>query len=60
MEIKLYINSRNSILINFTRPGIKFCLSLHYNGSNGFLFVKATKIYLYKAKNSRIKNILRV
>ena len=30
--------------VNFTRPGIKLCLSLHYNGSNAFLFANATKI----------------
>ena len=41
--------------INFTRPGIKFCLSLHYNGSNSFLFVNATKIYQFKAKGSEKK-----
>ena len=41
--------------INFTRPGIKFSLSLHYNGSNSFLFVNATKIYQFKAKDSEIK-----
>ena len=38
--------------INFTGPGIKFCLSMHYNGSNSFLFVYATKIYQCKAKDS--------
>ena len=43
--------------INFTRPSIKFCLSLHYNGSNSFLFLNATKIYQFKAKDSEIKNI---
>ena len=43
--------------INFTRPDIKFCLSLHYNGSNSFLFVNATKTYQFKAKDSEIKNI---
>ena len=32
--------------INFTRPGIKFCLSLHYNDGNSFLFVNATYINL--------------
>ena len=31
-------------LINFTRPGRKFVLSLYYNGSNIFLFVNAVKI----------------
>ena len=41
--------------INFTGPGIKFCLNLHYNGSNSFLFVNATKIYQFKAKNFEIK-----
>ena len=41
--------------VNFTRPGIKFCLSLHYNGSNSFLFVNATRIYQFKANDSEIK-----
>ena len=40
---------------NFTRSQRKFCLSLHYNGSNSFLFVKATKIYQFKTKDSEIK-----
>ena len=44
--------------INFTRPGIKFCLSLHYNDGNSFLFVNATKIYQFKAKYSEKKNPL--
>ena len=43
--------------INFTNPGIKFYLSLHYNGSNNFLFVNATKIYQFQAKDSEIKKI---
>ena len=30
--------------ISFMRPGIKFCLSVHYNGSNSFLFVNARYI----------------
>ena len=41
--------------INFSRWQRKFCLSLHYNGSNSFLFVNATKIYHFKAKDSEIK-----
>ena len=31
--------------IDFSRSNRKFCLCLHYNGSNSFLFVNATKIY---------------
>ena len=41
--------------INFSRSNRKFCLSLHYNESNSFLFVNATKIYQFKAKDSEIK-----
>ena len=42
-------------LFNFPRSNRKFCLSLHYNGSTSFLFVNATKIYQFKAKDSEIK-----
>ena len=38
--------------INFTRLNINCSLSMHYNGSNIFLFVNATKIYQFKAKDS--------
>ena len=41
---------------SFTQPRKRFELSLHYNGSNSFLFVNATKIYQFKAKHSEIKN----
>ena len=41
--------------INFTQSNRKCCLSLHYNESNSFLFVNATKIYQFKAKDSEIE-----
>ena len=41
--------------INFSRSNRKFSLSVHYNGSNSFLFVKATKISQIKAKYSELK-----
>ena len=41
--------------INFTQSNRKFCLSLHYNGSNKFLFVNDTKICQFKEKDSEIK-----
>ena len=40
---------------NFSRSNKKFCLSLHYNRRNSFLFLNATKIYQFKAKDSAIK-----
>ena len=42
--------------INFMQPNKRFVLSLHHNGSNSFLFVNATKIYQFKAKDSEIKD----
>ena len=45
-----------SKFINFTWPNKRFVLSLHYNGSNSFSFVSATKIHQVKAKYSEIKD----
>ena len=42
--------------INFTQSRKKIVLSLHYNGSNSFLFFNATKIYQFRAKDSKIKD----
>ena len=40
--------------ISFTVTKKKFCLSLHYNGANSYLFVNDTEIYKFKAKDSKI------
>ena len=42
--------------INFAQSNKRFVLSLHYNGSNSFLFVNDAKIYQFKVKNSEIKD----
>ena len=39
---------------NFTLTKKKFCLSLHYNGANSYLFVNGIEIYKFKAKDSAI------
>ena len=49
------IISEAKYLINFSRTHEKFCLSHHYNGSNSYLFVNATKMYQFKAKDFEIK-----
>ena len=41
-------------LINFTEQNKKFCLSLHYNEANSYLFVKGKEIHKFKAKDSEI------
>ena len=40
----------NHTLTAETRPVIKLCLGLHYNGNNSFLLVNATKIKQFKTK----------
>ena len=48
------LTAESQYLINFSRSSRKF-LCLHYNGSNSFLFVNATKIYQFKAKDPEIE-----
>ena len=40
--------------INFTEKNKNFCLILHYNVVNSYLFVNEKEIYKFKAKNSKI------
>ena len=40
--------------INFTVTNVQFCLSLHYNGANSYLFANGTEIYKFKAQDSEI------
>ena len=48
------LTAENMYSINSTVTRKKFCLSLHYNGVNSYLFVNATEIYKFKAKDSEI------
>ena len=52
--IRTYFNCRKNIFINFTVTKKKFCISLHHNGANSYLFVNDTEIYQFKAKDSEI------
>ena len=64
MSSSVYVdNKEKDILILGERPTqglddttLAAEASLHYNGSNSFLFVNATKVYQLKAKNSEIKD----
>ena len=40
--------------LNPTNHRVKYCLSLHYNGANSYLFVNGTEIIKFKAKDSNI------
>ena len=39
---------------NFTDPGHKFVLSLHYNGDNSYLFVNGRQELKFKAKTEHL------
>ena len=39
--------------MNFSKQHKKFCLSLHCNGVNIYLFVNGVEIYKFKAKDSK-------
>ena len=41
--------------INFTERNKKFCLNLHYNKENSYLFVNGTKIINFKRKDLGIR-----
>ena len=48
------VTAEKMYYISFTVTKTKFCLSLHYNGANSYLFVNGTEIYKFKAKDSEI------
>ena len=43
--------------INVTETRKKFCLSLHYQGANSYLFVNGAEVYKFKAKDSETNAI---
>ena len=43
--------------INFTEHNKNFCLSLHYNGTNSYIFVNGVEIHKFNAKDSEINAI---
>ena len=40
--------------INFAEHNEKFCFSLHYNGTDSYLFVNGKEIHKFTAKHSEI------
>ena len=53
-EFKHTLTAEKLDNINFTVRGKKFCLSLHYNGANSYLFVNGVEQFKFKAKDSSI------
>ena len=53
-ELQHTLSAEKMYSINFTEYNKKFCLSLHYNGANSYLFVNGKEIHKFKAKDSEI------
>ena len=41
-------------LINFTEKNKYFCLRLHYNGTDSYLFINVTKIIKFQFKSTEL------
>ena len=52
--LEITLTAEKMYSINFAEKNKKFCLCLHYNGVNSYLFVNGTEIHKFKAKNSKI------
>ena len=48
------LTSDKKYSIKFTKSNTKFCLSLHYNGADSYLFINGKEIIKFKAKDSEI------
>ena len=51
-DTKIYVEK--NYYRNFTDPGKKYVLSLHYNGDNSYLFVNGRKELKFKAKTDQL------
>ena len=44
--------------INLSATGRRFCLGLHYNGADSYLFVNGTEMIKFKAKSSELTSTI--
>ena len=53
-ELEHTLTAEKLYSINFNKENTKFCLSLHYNVANSYLFATGTEIMKFKSKDSEI------
>ena len=53
-ELEHTLTAEKMYSVNVTEKNKKFCLSLHYNGTNSYVSVNGTEIYKFTAKDSEI------
>ena len=47
-----FVHQRKSLV--FTKARKNFCLSLHFNGDNSYLFVNGKEIFKFKSNNGNV------
>ena len=52
--MKALDHQKKKFSINFTKSNTKFCLSLHYNADNSYLFVNGKEIFKSRADNKNL------
>ena len=48
------VHQKKKVSINFSKANTKFCLNLHYNVDNSYLFVNGKEIFKFKANNKNV------
>ena len=49
-----FSSAEKKFSINFSKATTKFCLSLHYNDDNSYLFVNGKEIFKFKGDNKNV------
>ena len=47
-------HQKKCLVLIFTKANTKFCLSLHYNADNSYLFVNGREMFKFKADNKNV------
>ena len=53
-----FASPEETFSINFTKPKTNFCLSLHYNGDNSYLFVNGKEIFKFKTDYKNVNFLI--
>ena len=52
--MEVLVHQKGKFSINFSKADIKFCLSLHYNADNSYLFANGKEIFKFNADNNNV------
>ena len=58
--IEALMHQKKTFSNNFIKANTKFCLSLHYNVANSYLFVNGKEIFKFKADNKNVNFLIQL